>query len=225
MAPFTPATFRFLKDLAANNTREWFADNKPRYLSDARDPALTFVEAFAPRLRALSPHFVADPRPVGGSLFRIHRDTRFSKDKTPYKTGLFLLFTEGSGPLKNGAGFGLHLHAEGIGMMGGVFGFEDAALARYREAVLDARRGKALEKAVAAVEEAGCGLNEPHYKRVPRGFDAEYPRADWLRYRALHAHCDEHPVPKALLGPQAVDFCLERFSRMRPVQKWVAALL
>src|SRR3972149_2230251 len=83
---FTPALFRFLRELKANNTREWFAANKDRYETEVRGPALDFVADMAPRLGRISPHFAPDPRPSGGSLFRIHRDTRFSKDKSPYKT-------------------------------------------------------------------------------------------------------------------------------------------
>jgi uncharacterized protein (TIGR02453 family) len=89
---FTPALFRFLRELKANNTREWFAANKDRYETEVRGPALDFVADVAPRLERISPHFVADPRPSGGSLFRIHRDTRFSKDRSPYKTYTGLQF-------------------------------------------------------------------------------------------------------------------------------------
>src|ERR687888_2095108 len=83
---FTPALFSFLRDLRENNDREWFNANKQRYEDDVKEPALEFVSDFPPLLEEISPHLVADPRPVGGSLFRIYRDTRFSKDKTPYKT-------------------------------------------------------------------------------------------------------------------------------------------
>ena len=79
-ALFGPELFSFLEDLRANNNREWFAANKHRYEEQLLEPALDFIEAFAPRLEKISPHFRADPRPSGGSLFRIYRDTRFSKD-------------------------------------------------------------------------------------------------------------------------------------------------
>jgi uncharacterized protein (DUF2461 family) len=85
-ATITPRTFAFLRDLALHNDRPWFEANKDRYLLEVRDPLLRFVAAFAPRLAKISSNMVADPRPVGGSLFRIYRDTRFSRDKTPYKT-------------------------------------------------------------------------------------------------------------------------------------------
>ena len=83
---FAPALFTFLRELRENNNREWFQANKGRYEADVRDPLLRFIADFALPLHELSAHFVADPRPVGGSLFRIYRDVRFSKDKSPYKT-------------------------------------------------------------------------------------------------------------------------------------------
>src|SRR6266540_6924850 len=76
---FSPALFAFLRELAANNDREWFAANKARYVEAVQEPALAFIEDVDPLLRQLSPHFVCDARTVGGSLFRIYRDTRFSK--------------------------------------------------------------------------------------------------------------------------------------------------
>lgn len=82
---FTPDIFAFLRDLATNNNRAWFHENKQRFEDSVRQPALDFITDFVEPLETLSPHFVADSRTVGGSLFRIHRDTRFSKDKTPYK--------------------------------------------------------------------------------------------------------------------------------------------
>src|SRR5213596_3207363 len=91
-AAFGPGLFSFLTDLRANNNREWFAANKDRYEEELLEPALEFVEAFAPRLAKISPHFRADARPSGGSLFRIYRDTRFAKDKSPYKTNVGIHF-------------------------------------------------------------------------------------------------------------------------------------
>src|SRR5215467_10211615 len=91
-ASFGPELFSFLTDLKANNNREWFAANKQRYEEQLLEPALAFIEAFAPRLAKISPHFLADPRPSGGSLFRIYRDTRFAKDKSPYKTNVGIHF-------------------------------------------------------------------------------------------------------------------------------------
>src|SRR5262249_60473813 len=83
---FTTRLFDFLRELKANNKKEWFDANKERYVADVRDPLLAFIAAFRPRLLEISPHMVADPKPTGGSMFRIYRDTRFSKNKEAYKT-------------------------------------------------------------------------------------------------------------------------------------------
>jgi len=93
-AIFSPAIFRFLADLSAHNERAWFQANKERYERDARQPALQFIVAFGPLLGLISPHFEADPRPAGGSLFRIHRDVRFSRDKSPYKEHIGIPYDE-----------------------------------------------------------------------------------------------------------------------------------
>jgi uncharacterized protein (TIGR02453 family) len=91
-AYFTPASFQFLRDLARHNDKEWFARHKPQYEERVRGPALRLIADLAAPLAGISPHLVANPRPVGGSLFRIHRDTRFSKDKSPYKTHVGMSF-------------------------------------------------------------------------------------------------------------------------------------
>jgi uncharacterized protein (TIGR02453 family) len=91
-AHFTPAFFKFLRDLKRNNDREWFAANRDRYGADVEGPMLQFIEDFAPRLRTISPAYVADKRRMGGSMFRIYRDTRFSADKSPFKTNVAARF-------------------------------------------------------------------------------------------------------------------------------------
>ena len=90
--PLGPGLFRFLKDLKAHNERAWFQANKARYEAEARDPVLRLVAAFSGPLADISRQVEADPRPSGGSLFRIYRDTRFSRDKSPYKTHLGVNF-------------------------------------------------------------------------------------------------------------------------------------
>ena len=89
---FQPSLFRFLKTLTANNNRDWFQQNKTRYEEQLLTPCQAFIRSFQPHLKCVSPHFLADDRRVGGSLMRIYRDTRFSRDKTPYKTNVGTLF-------------------------------------------------------------------------------------------------------------------------------------
>src|SRR2546425_889766 len=108
-ASFAPALFRFLRDLRKNNERDWFLAHKEIYERDVREPALAFISAFAAALRKISPHLVADPRPTGGSLFRIHRDVRFGADKRPYKTHVGIHFCHAGAAGAHAPGFYLHL--------------------------------------------------------------------------------------------------------------------
>ncbi len=101
---FTPALFDFLRELKANNNRDWFEANKPRYLADVRDPFLAFIAALRPRLQNLSPHYVVEPK----CMFRIYRYTRFANDKTPYKTAASAYFWHQAGKLDT-PGFYLHM--------------------------------------------------------------------------------------------------------------------
>ena len=94
---FSAATFSFLEKLAANNDRGWFEVNKSRYEAVVREPALQFIAAMAPLLAEVAPHFRAEPRRVGGSLMRVFRDTRFSRDKSPYKTNIGIQFRHALG--------------------------------------------------------------------------------------------------------------------------------
>lgn len=108
---FTEKSFKFLQELAANNHREWFEANKARYESEVREPALDFIEAMGPHLLTFAPEFRVDARKVGGSLMRVFRDTRFSKDKTPYKTNVGIHFRHRLGKDVHAPGFYVHIAA------------------------------------------------------------------------------------------------------------------
>src|SRR5919108_5303570 len=132
---FTPAFFDFFRELKRHNNRPWFEKNKARYEREVRDRLVAFVLAAGPRIRKISPRFRADPRPVGGSIFRIYRDIRFSKDKTPYKTAGALHFPHeqrsGSAPT-----FYLHLEPGSVYSGVGIWHPEAAALGRIRDAIV-----------------------------------------------------------------------------------------
>ena len=173
-AYFTPALFKFLRDLKKNNNREWFQANKARYESDVRDPMLRFIADFAVPLRTISKHFVADPRPMGGSLFRIYRDTRFSRDKSPYKTAAAAHFRHESHGEVHGPGFYFHLEPGDVAAGGGIWQPDGDTLAKIRNAIVDhpdqwkrAVSGKAFK--------AACELWGEKLARPPRGYDPEHP--------------------------------------------------
>src|SRR5262245_48947572 len=135
-ALFGPGLFSFLEDLGANNNREWFTANKQRYEEQLLEPALAFIGAFGQRLEKISPHFSADARPSGGSLFRIYRDTRFSKDKRPYKTNLGLHFRHERAKDAHAPGYYLHIGPDEVFAGGGIWHPGADVATRIREAIV-----------------------------------------------------------------------------------------
>jgi len=133
---FSPDTFGFLGELRANNNRDWFLANRARYESVVRDPFLQFIADLAPRLERISPHLVADPRPSGGSFIRIFRDTRFSKDKSPYKWHAAAHFRHVKGKDIHAPGFYLHLEPRQVFAANGLWHPDPPTLARIREAIV-----------------------------------------------------------------------------------------
>lgn len=220
---FPEAGLRFLEDLGANNEKVWFEANKDVYKRELLEPAVQFVTALGERLQALNPNIRYDTRTNGsGSLMRIYRDVRFSKDKSPYKTSVAGMWWEGEGKKTASSAYGFHLEASGMGLMAGQFGFSKEQLQAYREAVDYDRTGKALVAVIAAVQQAGdYTIVGEHYKRVPRGYDPDHPRAALLRYNSLYAH--PPMVSRAqVLTAELVDVCLAHFENMAPIQRWLA---
>ena len=136
-AHFSPELFRFLRQLKRNNRRDWFEKNKPRYIEYVRDPLLQFIEDYAPRLHTISPYLVADPKPVGGSMFRIYRDVRFSKDKTPYKTSAGIHFRHEQSKDAHAPGFYLHVAPGEIFVALGIWHPASEALREIREHIAE----------------------------------------------------------------------------------------
>jgi len=177
-AHFGPELFKFLEELRENNTREWFQANKGRYESTVRGPVLRFIADFAAPLHTISLYFVADPSPTGGSLFRIYRDVRFSKDKSPYKTqvGMSFWHIEG-GKMVHVPGFYLHLEPDGCFAAAGVWHPDAATLKKIRAAIA------ARPAAWKAVRRSGLEIEGRTLARPPKGYDAEHPLIDDLRWK------------------------------------------
>ena len=174
MDHFSPALFDFLTDLKHNNNREWFQANKERYRAEVQEPLLGFISAFAGPLGEISPHFVADPRPSGGSMFRIYRDVRFSRDKSPYKVHAAAQFRHRDGRDVHAPGFYLHLEPDNVFMGGGLWHPPGPTLAAVRSAIVDDPNG--WRRATKGLNMGGESL-----KRAPRGFDSDHPLVDDLK--------------------------------------------
>jgi uncharacterized protein (TIGR02453 family) len=176
----TPKLFAFLRDLEAHNDREWFKANQDRYIDDVREPALEFINDFAAPLRKISPHFVADSRTVGGSLFRIHRDTRFSKDKTPYKTNTGMQFRHIRAKDAHAPGFYLHLQPGECFMGVGMWRPETKVAYTIRQHI-DENQGRWKRAAHGTAFRSVFGLAGESLVRPPKGYGADHPLIDDLR--------------------------------------------
>lgn len=179
---FTPKLFVFLKDLAENNDRDWFKAHQDLYEEHVREPALEFINDFAAPLKKISPHFVADSRTVGGSLFRIQRDTRFAKDKTPYKLNTGMQFRHIAAKDAHAPGFYIHLQPGECFMGVGLWRPETKVAYAIREHIHEeqavwkrASRGKRFTE-VFTVQ--GDSLIRP-----PKGFDEDHPLIEDLKLK------------------------------------------
>lgn len=205
---FTADLFRFLEDLRKHNDRAWFAENKERYLDTVQEPALEFVRSFAPYVRKISPNFVADDRPVGGSLFRIYRDIRFSKDKTPYKTHVGIHFRHRSGRDVHGPGYYLHLQPGEVFTAIGLWHPERETLLKLRSAVVE--KPTAWRRAAHTGEFASrYRLSGDVLKRAPAGFDPEHPLIEDLKRKDFVgvAMLDERTVTSRDFLPRYAELC------------------
>ena len=215
---FTPALFTFLAELRLHNDRDWFDRNRERYLRDVRDPMLRFIAGFAPVLRRIAPRLVADPRPVGGSLFRIHRDTRFSADKSPYKTNVAAHVRHEAGRNVHGPAFYLSLDPEEVDVGGGVWHPEPEPLLKIRRAI--AERSGAWKRALGTPGMRKLEWWGESLKRTPRGFPEPHPLASMLRRKDFAAGLTLSE--RDALSPLFPGRVAEAYRAMVPVMKLLA---
>lgn len=224
---FPKEGFAFLEELRANNEKAWFTENKQRFVDDVQTPALALVATLGEGLREHFPNVNYGTQINGsGSLMRIYRDVRFSKDKTPYKTEIAMGFWEGSRKKMVDPSFGLRITPNDAGLMAGIFGFDKAQLAAYRDAVVDDVLGYELLEAVKQVQANGnYSIIGEHYKRVPRGYIApEDERAPYLLYNGLYTSLES--IPRDIVeSREFVDIVLEHFVKMSPIQQWLVKMV
>ncbi len=219
---FTQATFVFLDELAANNDRAWFEANKPRYEALVREPALEFIGAMGPVLATFAPCFRAEPRKVGGSLMRVFRDTRFSRDKTPYKTNIGIQFRHELGKDIHAPGFYVHIATDECFFAVGCWHPDPDALGKLRDLI-----AKKPEKWFAARNDkkfiAQWKLWGDSLIRPPRGYDTTHPAIEDIKRKDFVAMA---PLSiKEATGTGLVKLAGKRFAETVPFMKFLCAAL
>ncbi len=217
---FPEGILDFFEKLRANNNKDWFDAHRDRFDDEVLNPAKAFVESMGRRLLVIAPHIHAEPR-MNGSIFRIYRDVRFSKDKTPYKSHLAIWLWEGSSRKGDSAGFYLHLEPGNLSLGAGIYRFDKNQMNRYRKAVDEPSSGERLSSIIESVgSKEGFGIGGELYKKVPRGYDPDHPRGGLLKRKGLYAHTRSEP-PHLVHTPELLDYCFERYHAMLPLHKWL----
>lgn len=219
---FPAGCLPFLEALGSNNNREWFKENKQRYEMEVREPALAFIETMAPSLYRISPHFRAVPKKVGGSLMRVYRDTRYTKDKTPYKTNIGIQFRHELGRDVHAPGFYVHIEPGGCFIGVGIWRPETKALTRIRDFILDnpaswtgAKRHRPFKTHFV--------LEGESLKRHPRGYPADHPLIEDLKRKDF--------IACSLFGESEVGnrsfhrFAANRFRQAVPFMRYLCTAL
>ncbi len=209
---FAPETVQFLKALKTNNSREWFTANKKTYEQVYKRPAKAFSGAMAAELEQLTgiPH--------ASKIFRVNRDLRFAKDKTPYNTHLHISFIPHSDLATPPCWF-FGLDTGSLALGAGVFGFDKTMLEVFRNRI-DSKDGDLLQSHLSTLRSNGVRISDPDLQRVPSGYPKDHRHADLLRHKGVSAWIDFEDTDAAI-GDSVVDTCLNGFKRLWPVFDWL----
>ncbi len=220
---FPKETAQFLKGIAAHNEKAWFEEHRDLYEAGYVEPAKAFVSEIGPRLAMFAPGTQFEPK-INGSIARINRDIRFSKDKRPYKSHLDIFFWHGEKKSWDAPGFWFSLNAEKGYMGSGIYMFDKQMLATFRDSIVHPRSGKALLAAVAGIRRKGAYyFGEKTRKLMPRGYEAPPDRAEYLLFEGLHSGIE---LPAEIsTRPDFVEVCVKHFKATWPISQWILAEL
>lgn len=216
---FPRKTTAFLNKLSKNNNREWFEANRDLYNSDFLEPCIQFVVEMGDKLQDIDPDIVAIPK-VDKSIFRLHRDVRFSKDKTPYKTNAGLYFWNGKMKKMDASGFYFHLEPKHFGVGLGIYMFPSQLLKRYRDVVSNSVSAKELHQIVRSLEKKGYTIGGKKFKKTPKGYGTNTLYPGYLLYEGIYAWFESSNL-KIIGGGKAVDIIYKIFKDMLPLHKWL----
>lgn len=221
-AGFPTDFFAFFRELKANNNRPWFEANKQRYRDSVQAPMAEFILAMQPRLAKISKQFTADPRPNGGSMFRIYRDVRFAKDKRPYKEHAACHFHHTSGKDVHAPGFYMHFGDDRVYFGGGMYMPDPPALGRIRDAIVARPAAwKAVKADKTFVKTFGSLGGDHVLSRPPRGYDPTHPLIEDIKHKSFFAMHEADL--KLARSPKLPDAVAETFKAAAPLMKFLCA--
>ena len=213
---FGPEALKFLRALKRHNTRTWFQPRKDQYEQQVRAPMVAVVERLAVDLRSIAPEVVVDPK---NAIYRIYRDTRFSSDKTPYKTHIAASFPWRGLPKHEGAGLYFHVSPTEVWIGGGMYAPQTSQLHAVREHIArNPRRLGSIVESVTFKRTVGA-LEGEQLQRVPRGFPSDHEAANWLRYRQFLA--GREAPPRLVTSSKFYPTVLDTFRAVLPLIRFL----
>ncbi|NOY63769.1 MAG: DUF2461 domain-containing protein [Gammaproteobacteria bacterium] len=221
-AYFSQATFDFLDTLAANNQREWFHEHKADYEACVRTPALNLIADVAEVLPHLSPNFLAIPKKVGGSLMRVYRDTRFGKDKTPYKTNIGIQFRHSMGKDVHAPGYYLHISTSECFLGAGIWRPDGPSLGKIRDTIIEKERHWITARDHQPFQKH-YQISGESLKTAPRGYAKDHPLIEDLRRKdfiAIH-----HFDPNLVCAKNLKTEMMKRFADATPYMRFLCQAL
>ena len=220
---FDQKFFKFFKSLSKNNNREWFKEHKSEYLESVVEPMTQFIEDMAPRLNRISKHFVADPKPNGGSMFRIYRDVRFSKDKSPYKLHAACQFRHELGKDAHTPGFYVHMSDEELVFGGGIWAPPNSELIKIRDTIVDNPHAWHKIKTDPDILKFSGGVSGDGLKRPPKGYDPEHQHIEDLKRKSFFVM--RHENPQLICEKHFIDEVEKTFKAARPLMDYLSYAL
>jgi uncharacterized protein (TIGR02453 family) len=215
---FPPEALQFFRSLKRNNNRDWFQPRKDTFEEKVKQPMRDLVEALNSAMKSFAPEYATDP---AKAIYRIYRDTRFSKDKTPYKDHIAAsFFRSGTGPHKYG-GYYVHVSHKEVAVGGGVYMPEPEVLLEIRGHIAENHQKLRKILAAPAVRRWLGELQGDQLSRVPKGFPATHPAADLLRFKSLFLYVTLEP--ELATTPQFFNELLTRFRAMKPFIDFLTA--
>ncbi len=219
MSFFTKDTVKYFARLEKNNNKEWFEVHRDELEQNVMEPARVFIMVIGDALREIAPDIQAIPS-VDKSIFRLHRDVRFSKNKAPYKTNLGIFLWEGPAKKMECSGFYIGIEPKLFFCGLGMYMFTPEQIKKYREIICNESNAKELTKILNKLKKKGYKINATHFKQVPRGFNKDYKYADLLKYNGLYAFYESSNYDEIFNADQ-VKFFTKKFKDMLPIHKWL----
>ena len=220
---FEPKFMKFFKSLAKNNNREWFNEHKSDYIESVVEPMLQFIEEMAPRLKKISKHFVADPRRNGGSMFRIYRGVRFSKDKSPYKLHAACHFRHLLGKDAHTPGFYVHMSPDEVFIGGGIWLPPNSELRKIRDTIVENPHEWQRIRSNRAIKKLCGGISGDGLVRPPKGYDPEHQHIEDLKRKSFFVMRREKPG--IICDKQFIDEVEATFKAAKPLMDYLSYAL